>query len=63
LLSEQAQGFAANTLNEYPLIEGAETPAYLMPLGDAQQLSPDFDLERLSELDATLQMLRDVGAL
>jgi len=34
-----------------------------MPLGDAQQLSPDFDLERLSELDATLQMLRDVGAL
>ena len=63
LLSEQAQGFAANTLNEYPLIEGAETPEYLMPLDEAQQLSPDFDLERLSELDATLRMLRDAGAL
>jgi len=63
LLSEQAQGFAANTLNEYPLIEGAETPEYLMSIDEAQQLSPDFDLERLSELDATLQLLRDVGAL
>lgn len=63
LLSEEAQAFAANTLNEYPLIEGAETPSYLVPLGEAQQLSPEFDLERLSELDATLQLLRDVGAL
>jgi iron(III) transport system substrate-binding protein len=63
LLSEPAQSFAANTLNEYPLIEQAEVPDYLMPLDEARQLSPTFDLERLSELDATLQLLRDVGAL
>jgi len=63
LLSEEAQAFAANTLNEYPLIDRAETPAYLMPIDEAQQLSPDFNLERLSELDATLQLLRDADIL
>ena len=63
LLSEEAQSYAANTLNEYPLIDRAETPAYLMPIDEARQLSPDFDLERLSELDATLQLLRDADIL
>lgn len=63
LLSEEAQAFAANTLNEYPLIDNADTPSYLMPIDEAQQLSPDFNLERLSELDATLQLLRDADIL
>lgn len=63
LLSEEAQRYAANTLNEYPLIEDVEGPDYLMPTDEALALSPEFDFERLSDLDATLQLLRDVGML
>lgn len=63
LLSEEAQSFAANTLNEYPLIPEAEVPEYMMPVEEALALSPTFDFEQLRDLDATLDLLRDVGAL
>lgn len=63
LLSNQAQGFAATIVNEYPVVDGVEVPEYMTPVNEALQLSPTFDYERLSELDATLQLLRDVGAL
>jgi iron(III) transport system substrate-binding protein len=63
LLSDEAQSFAANHVNEYPVMSGTEVPEYMMPVDSALTLSPEFDLERLQEMDPTLKLLRDVGAL
>ncbi len=63
LLSERAQSFAANRVNEYPVVSGAKVPEYMMPADSALALSPEFDLQRLQELDPTLDLLRDVGLL
>ena len=63
LLSEQAQSFAANRVNEYPVVSGTEVPSYMVPADSALTLSPEFDLQRLQEMDPTLSLLRDVGLL
>jgi iron(III) transport system substrate-binding protein len=63
LLSEEAQSFAATQVNEYPVVSGTPVPDYMMPVEEALRLSPEFELERLQEMDPTLKLLRDVGAL
>lgn len=63
LLSEKAQSFAANRVNEYPVVSGTEVPEYMVPVDSALTLSPEFDLQRLQEMDPTLDLLRDVGLL
>ncbi|MFB6247016.1 MAG: iron ABC transporter substrate-binding protein [Salinibacter sp.] len=63
LLSEEAQSFAANRVNEYPVVSGTEVPDYMVPVDSALALSPEFDLQRLQEMDPTLDLLRDVGLL
>jgi iron(III) transport system substrate-binding protein len=63
LLSERAQSFAATQVNEYPVVPGAPVPDYMMPAEKALKLSPEFELERLQEMDPTLELLRNVGAL
>jgi len=63
LLSEQAQSFAATQVNEYPVVPGTQVPEYMMPADEALQLSPEFELQRLENMDPTLDLLRDVGAL
>lgn len=63
LLSEKAQSFAAERVNEYPVVPGVNVPEYMIPVEKALRLSPDFEPGRLSELDATLQLLREEGIL
>jgi len=63
LLSQEAQSFAANQVNEYPVVSGADVPEYLIPVEDALALSPEFELDRLREREPTLELLRDVGLL
>lgn len=63
LLSQEAQAYAAERVNEYPVIEDTEVPSYLLDASEALMLSPEFDLERLREIDATLDMLREEGLL
>ena len=63
LLSQEAQSFAAQSVNEYPVIQGAPVQPYMLPVDRALRLSPEFDFEQLQDLDATLEMLRSVGAL
>jgi iron(III) transport system substrate-binding protein len=63
LLSEQAQSFAARRVNEYPVVSGTEVPDYMVPVDSALALSPEFDLQRLQEMEPTLDLLRDVGLL
>ena len=63
LLSEQAQSFAATQVNEYPVVSGTPVPDYMISAEKALKLSPEFDVQRLQEMDPTLKLLRDVGAL
>lgn len=63
LLSEQAQSYAANRVNEYPVVSGTEVPDYMVPVDSALTLSPEFELEELQEMDPTLDLLREVGLL
>ncbi|PSQ98091.1 MAG: iron ABC transporter substrate-binding protein [Bacteroidetes bacterium SW_11_64_17] len=63
LLSEPAQSFAATRVNEYPVVPGTQVPEYMMPVEQALKLSPEFELVQLQDMDPTLELLRDVGAL
>lgn len=59
LLGEEAQTYFAESTFEYPLIEGVELAEGLTPLDEIQ--SPDVDLSDLADLEATLELLAEVG--
>jgi iron(III) transport system substrate-binding protein len=61
LLSEEAQSFFATATYEYPLIEGVATDPALPTLSEIG--TPDLDLSELSDLEGTLELLGEVGAL
>ena len=61
LLSETAQRYVAETTFEYPLVEGVPAHPMLTPLD--QIPVPDLDLNDLDDLQGTLELLREVGAL
>ena len=63
LLSTDAQTFAAETVNEYPVVNGVEVPSYMLPVNEALQTSPEFDLEQLRNIEQTLDLLRGQGML
>ena len=61
LLGETAQHYFAEQTGEYPLIEGVEPPGDVPPID--QIATPDIDLSDLSDLQTSLDLLRDTGAL
>lgn len=62
LLSTEAQQFFADETAEYPLAgEGIALNPLLKPLDEVQ--SPDLDLGDLSDLQGTLELLQEAGAL
>lgn len=62
LLSTAAQQYFATQTNEYPLTSAEiEINAMLKPLSEI--VTPDIELSNLSDLQGTLTMLQDVGAL
>lgn len=63
LLSKKAQSVAAAVANEYPVVPSAHVPAYMTKPEQMLRMSPQFDVDRLHDLDATLKLLRSVGAL
>lgn len=63
LLSEEAQSFAAQSVNEYPAIRGVSLPGYMLNEDAAFELSPDYDYEQLQQLDETLNLLREAGLI
>jgi iron(III) transport system substrate-binding protein len=60
LLSAEAQDYFARTTFEYPLIPDVE------PIGDLPTIDeldvPDVDLAALSDLEPTIDLMRDAGA-
>jgi iron(III) transport system substrate-binding protein len=61
LLGAEAQTYFADTTFEYPLIDGV-TPDPRLPALDSIE-APDIDLSELGDLQGTVALLRDVGAI
>lgn len=61
LLSSSAQAYFAQTTYEYPLVAGVPAVEGLPPL-DALE-TPRFDLSDLADLEGTVRLLQEVGAL
>lgn len=61
LLSAEAQQYFANETYEYPLVPGVTPDPNLVPLDEIQ--TPDIDLSDLADLEGTLRLLQEVGAL
>ena len=61
LLSREAQEYFADETGEYPLAAEVAPPSDLPPLESLDP--PDVDLSRLSDLQGTLSLLREVGVI
>ncbi len=61
LLSEEAQEYFADETFEYPLVEGVPINEDLVPLSEIE--TPNIDLSNLDDLEGTLELLRETGAL
>jgi iron(III) transport system substrate-binding protein len=61
LLSEEAQTYFATETHEYPLVEGVAVDPALVPIDELAP--PDIDLGDLDDLQGTLRLLQEVGAL
>lgn len=61
MLSQEAQQYFVNETYEYPLIDGVQPHVGLQPLAEIEH--PDIDLSRLSDLEGTIELLRETGVL
>lgn len=61
MLSTEAQRYFADSSKEYPLIDGVQPAKELTPIKDIP--SPDIDLAKLGDLQGTLKLMRETGAL
>lgn len=61
LLSDSAQLYFADKTNEYPLVAGIITNPAIKPLSEI--ITPNIDLSNLKDLQGTLALLQDVGAI
>ncbi|HEX2172350.1 MAG TPA: iron ABC transporter substrate-binding protein [Dehalococcoidia bacterium] len=61
LLAQPAQEYFATETFEYPLVQGVPASPGVEPLTSFQ--TPNIDLGSLSDLDATLRLLRETGVL
>jgi len=63
LLSPTAQQYITTQGNEYPVIPGLIPNPTLEPFEELQELSPKVDIDQISDLEGTLELLRQVGLL
>jgi len=61
LLDEEAQRYFSETTYEYPLIEGIEADSRLPAIDGIE--TPNVDLSELADLQGTVALLREVGAI
>ena len=61
LLGEEAQSYFSESTYEFPLLEGIGTDPRLPALEQIE--APDVDLSDLADLQGTVELLRDVGAI
>ena len=63
LLSEAAQQYVADEVFEYPVVDGVEPATRLVARDRLSDLQAGVDLNELRDLEATLDLLREVGLL
>jgi iron(III) transport system substrate-binding protein len=61
MLSPPAQEYFAASSQEYPLARGAEPDGDLVPLREIP--APEIDLTTIADLEGTLELMREAGAL
>ncbi|MBE9221686.1 iron ABC transporter substrate-binding protein [Cyanobacterium stanieri LEGE 03274] len=61
LLTEESQTYFSETTNEYPLLEGVAPPQDQISIAEINP--PAIDLSNLDDLEGTLNLLREVGAI
>jgi iron(III) transport system substrate-binding protein len=61
LLSREAQEFFADSSREYPVVAGVPAHPSLTPLSEIPR--PDVDLSRIDDLQGTITLLQETGAL
>ncbi len=61
LLSDDAQTYFSESTYEFPLVEGVEADPRLPAIGSIE--APDVDLSALADLQGTVELLREVGAI
>ncbi|MBA3797402.1 MAG: iron ABC transporter substrate-binding protein [Chloroflexi bacterium] len=61
LVGEEAQTYFAEETYEYPLVDGMAADAGLPALDEIE--SPEIDLNSLADLQGTVELMRDTGAL
>lgn len=61
MLGTTAQNYFAEVTAEYPLVSGVTENPAVKPLDQIQ--GPEIDLSKLSDLQATLDLLQDTGAI
>jgi iron(III) transport system substrate-binding protein len=61
MLSDEVQRYFADSSKEYPLVATVQAPKELTPLADIP--APDIDLAKLGDLQGTLKLMRETGAL
>ena len=61
MLSAETQRYFADSSKEYPLASGVQAPEELTPLADIP--APRVDLAKLGDLQGTLKLMRETGAL
>jgi iron(III) transport system substrate-binding protein len=63
MLSVPAQQYFASQTFEYPVVEGVLTASLLTPLAELDAVAIDVPLSMIADLQATAEMLRDLGLL
>lgn len=61
MLGREAQTYFSESSKEYPLIDGVEPDPSLTPLADIP--SPRIDLSGLSDIEGTIELMQEAGAL
>ncbi|MCO6389735.1 extracellular solute-binding protein [Aliihoeflea aestuarii] len=63
LLSVPAQQYITLEGNEYPVVPGLIGNVTLEDFDTVLEISPEIDIDQISDLDGTLELLREVGLL
>jgi iron(III) transport system substrate-binding protein len=63
LISQDAQNWFTGEVFEYPVTSTGTGSEAQQQLEQLLEMSPDVDLDALSDLESTLQLLREVGLL
>lgn len=61
LLSDEAQSYFSESTYEFPLVEGVEADSRLPAIDSIE--APEVDLSALADLQGTVELLREVGAI